>query len=236
MNGIIYYSNTNQSKCVAEYFERQLKWQLYDLNKLEQAEKASNIVFEKVVLIFPVYCQNIPDIISEFLRKLTAQYLTVVATYGKMCYGRVLYEIQQNYKNGKIIAGAYVPMKHSYLQEKTNNDFGALSPLVKKTQENNPDPIELKKTYKNVFADFAKNTRSRMTVKITFDKEKCIYCNKCERECLFNGIKNHKTNKNCIRCLKCVTNCPSKALGFKNSLALRIYLKKKPNDTYKVFI
>ena len=221
MNGIIYYSNTNQSKIVAEYFANEMGWDVYNLNQHEQAQKAVNITFEKVVLVFPVYCQNVPDVVKDFLKKLNTRYLTLIATYGKMCYGRVLYEIQKSYTDGEIIAAAYVPMKHSYLQEEIKNNFDELSLVIQKTL-NNPKPIIIKKTYKNLFANIGKDMRSRMLVKITFDKEKCISCGKCETECLFNGIKNGNVNSNCIRCLKCVTNCPRGALGFHNSFLLFI--------------
>ena len=237
MNGIIYYSNTNQSKAVAEYFANKTGWEIYDLNQCEQAKTAANISFEKAVLIFPVYCQNVPDVVNSFLEHLTARYLTLVATYGKMCHGRTLYEIQQNYTAGEIIAAAYLPMKHSYSQEKTENtDFNLLLPILQKNKSFDLTPIKIKRTYKNIFANFGKNLRSRLIVKITYDKQKCIACGKCENQCLFNGITNGKTNGNCIRCLKCVTNCPTNALHFKNSLMLSVYLKKKPIDKCDIYV
>lgn len=235
MNGIIYYSNTNQSKIVAEYFVNKIGWDLYDLNNYEHTQKAVKATFEKVVLIFPVYCQNIPNVVKDFLKKLNARYLTLIATYGKMCYGRVLYEIQKDYTNGEIIAAAYVPMKHSYLQEETETNLDALSSVIQKTLSN-PKPIIIKKTYKNLFANIGKDMRSRMLVKITFDKDKCISCGQCETQCLFNGISNGKVNNNCKRCLKCVTNCPRGALEFHNSFILNIYLKKKPINYCEIYI
>lgn len=236
MNGIIYYSNTNQSKAVAEYFVKKLGWDIYDLNQRDQAQKAVDTTFYKIVLVFPVYCQNVPDVVKDFLKKLEARYLTVVATYGKMCYGRVLYEIQNSYTVGKIIAAAYVPMKHSYLQGEIENNFDSLSLLVQKTLSDHPAPIVIKKTYKNLFANIGKDMRSRMLVKISVDKNKCTNCAKCQSECLFNGIENGEVNSNCIRCLKCVTNCPLGALSFHNSLPLRMYLKKKPINKLEIYI
>lgn len=236
MNGIIYYSNTNQSKAVAEYLVNEIGWDLYDLNDCEQTQKAAEATFERIVLIFPVYCQNAPDVVKDFLKKLKTRYLTLIATYGKMCYGRALYEIQQSYKDGEIIAAAYVPMKHSYLQEKTETNLEALSLVVQKTLNDDPQPIIIKKTYKNPFASVGKDMRSRMLVKIVFDKEKCTNCKKCERECLFNGIVNGKVNSNCIRCLKCATNCPAGAISFNNSFFLSIYLKKKPMNNFEIYI
>ena len=39
---------------------------------------------------------HIPDIVKAFLKNVSIDNLTVVATYGKMCCGNVLYEIQKN--------------------------------------------------------------------------------------------------------------------------------------------
>ncbi len=236
MNGIIYYSNTNQSKAVAEYFVKETGWDVYDLNQPEQAQRSVYTVFERAVLVFPVYCQNVPEVIKAFLKRLNARYLTVVATYGKMYHGRVLYEIQQCYTAGEIIAAAYVPTKHSYLKEEAVSNFDPLLCVVQKTLSQNPGSVVIKKTYKNPFANIGKDFRSRMCVKITTDRSKCINCGKCERECLFGGIKNGKANANCIRCLKCVTNCPTGALKSYNRLPLRLYLKKKDVSNWYIHI
>lgn len=236
INGIVYYSNTNQSQSVARYFAEQTGWELYDLNQLNQREKAGNTVFEKVILVFPVYSQNIPVVVKDFLKVLKAHYLTVIATYGKMCYGRVLYEIRKSKLGGQMIAAAYFPMKHSYVREDEITSFDALQPLIQKNLEPDPKPVGIPRTYKNPFSDFAIHMRSRMIVRITFDEEKCIGCKKCEELCLFHAIRNGKVSCQCIRCLKCVTNCPTHALDYRNSRILRLYLKKKAIDRCEIYI
>ena len=49
------------------------------------------------------------------------------------------------------------------------------------------------------------------------DKEKCINCGKCQRNCPMNVdmTDNKRTRKNgteCILCMKCIEECPRKAL------------------------
>jgi len=116
MNAIIYYSNTNQSKYIAQYFEKKLGYPLIDICNIKKYS------YQNVVLIFPVYCQNIPDIVKGFLNKLEVRFLTVIATYGRMWYGNVLHQVQKQYKHN-IIAGAYIPTKHSFLSDKEFDDF-----------------------------------------------------------------------------------------------------------------
>ena len=89
MNAVVFYSNTGQSKAIATYFANQLGYPLADM-EIKCAE-----YYQNLVLVFPVHCQNIPDIVKSFLKNISVENLTVVATYGKMCCGNVLYEIQK---------------------------------------------------------------------------------------------------------------------------------------------
>ncbi|MDE7163805.1 MAG: 4Fe-4S binding protein [Clostridiales bacterium] len=227
MNCVIYYSNTEQSKTIAEYFSQKTSFPLFDINNL------SSYDFDTVILVFPVHCQNIPKPVKCFLAKLQVKTLTVIATYGKMCYGNVLYEIQKHYKHN-IVAAAYVPTKHTYLTESGFNDFNALCPIISKISD--PTPITIPKSYKNPLSNICMGLRSRIGVKIRKDYNNCNNCGKCNAVCNNNAITYGKTNRKCIRCLKCVENCPTHALHFINRLPMRIYLSKNKTDKTVVYI
>lgn len=237
MNAIIFYSNTNQSKAIADLLYGELLWNKYDLNDRAHAELLSKSAFERVILVFPVYCQSTPKAVNALLMHLQAQYLTVIATYGKMCYGRVIYEIQKRYTRGKIIAAAYLPMKHSYVDEKSEPpNLDCLQDIIRKNLDAHPSKVLIERTYKNPLSNVCKDMRSRLGVKILFDKAKCNGCKKCEKECLYGAISDGKTNRKCIRCLKCVTNCPNGALTYRARLPMRLYLKKKRINEIKIYI
>lgn len=227
MNAVAFYSSTGQSRRVAEFFSEQLGYPLIDV------ESTKVFQFEDLVLVFPVYCQNIPKRVCAFLNRAEVVNLTVVATYGKMCHGNVLYEIQNKYKKN-IVAAAYVPTKHTYLQnDEEFRDFEKLAPVVKKVAV--PETIELPKTYKNIFADLFPDMRGRAGVKI-LKSPSCIGCGICTEKCSFGAIDSGKTNKNCIRCLKCVSVCPRNALKVKIRMPLRIYLGKKKSDKVIIYV
>lgn len=153
MNAVIFYSNTGQSKAVATYFADALKYPLWDI------ETNCAKCYHNLVLIFPVYCQNIPDAVKAFLKKVNATNLTVVATYGKMCCGNVLQEIQRDY-NQNVVAAAYVPTKHTYIEEDTPFcDYAKLVKVIEKIKD--PAPIELPKLYKNPLANLFPNGEAR---------------------------------------------------------------------------
>lgn len=222
MNVIIYYSNTEQSKRVAEYFADKTAYPLYDIFALPAYD------FDTAILVFPVHCQNIPKPVADFLKRLNAKALIPIATYGKMCYGNVLYEIQKRYKHN-ITAAAYVPAKHSYKQDTESFDCESLAPILSKI--NDPTPVTIVKSYKNPFANIFKGLWSRLGVKIYKDNN-CNGCGACTAICNNNAINNGVTTRKCIRCLKCVAQCPNNALHFKNRLTMRLYLRKnKINKT-----
>jgi len=81
MNAVAFYSNTGESKAVADYLADGLNYPLVDI------ERGGEGHYENLVLVFPVHCQNIPDIVKAFLKKTKVDNLTAVATYGKMCVG-----------------------------------------------------------------------------------------------------------------------------------------------------
>lgn len=220
MNAVVFYSNTGQSKAIAMYFANQLGYPLADI-EIKCAE-----YYQNLVLVFPVHCQNIPDIVKSFLKNISVENLTVVATYGKMCCGNVLYEIQKNYQKN-IVAGAYIPTKHSYIDnDDAFRDLDELKPIVEKVKE--PSYIQLPRLYKNPLADIFPKLRSRIGLAIQ-KSENCNGCNLCAEHCSFGAIKSGTTNRKCIRCLKCVESCPRQALKIKLGMPLKLYLRKKSN-------
>ena len=227
MNAVVFYSNTGQSKVIAAYFANQLGYPLADM-EIKCAE-----YYQNLVLVFPVHCQNIPDIVKSFLKNISVENLTVVATYGKMCCGNVLYEIQKNYQKN-IVAGAYIPTKHSYIDnDDAFCDLDELKPIVEKVKE--PSYIQLPRLYKNPLADIFPKLRSRIGLTIQ-KSENCNGCNLCAERCSFGAIKSGTTNRKCIRCLKCVESCPRQALKIKLGMPLKLYLRKKKSNKIIIYV
>ena len=227
MNAVVFYSNTGQSKAIAAYFANQLGYPLADM-EIKCAE-----YYQNLVLVFPVHCQNIPDIVKSFLKNISVENLTVVATYGKMCCGNVLYEIQKNYQKN-IVAGAYIPTKHSYIDnDDAFCDLDELKPIVEKVKE--PSYIQLPRLYKNPLADIFPKLRSRIGLAIQ-KSENCNGCNLCAERCSFGAIKSGTTNRKCIRCLKCVESCPRQALKIKLGMPLKLYLRKKKSTKIIIYV
>lgn len=227
MNAVVFYSNTGQSRSIAAYFAEQLGYPLVDIGIIHTYH------YQNLVLVFPVYCQNIPDIVKAFLERVLVENLTIVSTYGKMCCGNVLYEIQKRYQKN-IVAGAYIPTKHPYIEgDDTFCDFDKLEPIVEKIKE--PSYIQFPKLYKNPLADIFPKLRSRLGLKIQRSAS-CNGCNLCAESCSFGAIKLGITNNKCIRCLKCVDICPRQALKVKLVTPLNLYLRKKKVNRIIIYV
>ena len=220
MNAVIYCSYTGNSAEIARYLAKRLHFALLDI------QNTAETVFDSLVLVFPVHCQNIPRAVKAFLQTATVQNLTAVATYGRMCHGNVLYEIQRGH-SARIVAGAYLPTAHAYKGDEPFAAFERLEPLVQKILH--PTEIVLPRCYKNPFADLFPRLRSRMGVRL-YRTDACVSCGICDKSCPVHAMHGGVPDQACIRCLKCVSVCLHGALHCKLRLPMRRYLKKKPKN------
>lgn len=184
---------------------------------------------ERVLIVFPVYCENLPPPVAGFLRRAEAGYAALIATYGGMSYGRVLYDAQQLFP-GSVIAGAYIPTEHSLACDGWRFDGAPLAPLLAKISEGGAE-IMFPKTPKHILSDFAPAWRSRIGAKLVRGGN-CVGCNACGAACPMRAMRQGRANSACIRCLRCALACPQGALPVRLSPVLSYYLRRRRcNDT-----
>ena len=224
---VFYFSGSGHSLAVAKELSEMLACKLTPI-----ASKRESITEETAVVVFPVYCQNIPKPVAAFLKQMQSKYIVLIATYGKISYGRVLYEAQMLVQ-GDVIAGAYIPTGHTFLDGDYAFDKTQLTPIVDRIRT--PKKVRIPKTRKDLLANIFPDLRSRVGVKIIKGAQ-CTNCGVCEQECPMGAIRNGKTGSNCIRCLRCVINCPQKALQYKNSRVLDAYLKSNYLDDTVLYL
>lgn len=225
MKKIIYYSNTNESYNIAKYVSDKTGFELLDIKSLD------NFSFDFIFLVIPVHYQNVPKEIKSIIKKIKANRAIVIATYGKMSYGNVLYEIDNIYLRANIVCASYVPVKHAYIKDdKKFSDFNKLDEIINMIDKEDEATITIQN--KNIFANFFPIIRHRMGVRI-YKTDKCINCGKCNLLC--KNIKNGKVNNRCNRCLKCYYNCPNGGLDFKLSFFMKKYLNKKKKDEFIIY-
>lgn len=225
MNAVIYYSNTGQSKAIAAYLAARLDYPLVDI------WEAGN-TYHTLVLVFPVHCQRLPGAVRGFLKRVKAVQLVPIATYGRMCHGNVLQQLQKRY-DFSISAAAYVPTKHSYLNEPPFSDYAALRPLLEKISQ--PQEISIPKSGRNILSGFFPGLRSRMGVRL-IKNARCNGCGACEKQCRQQALRRGKWNRHCIRCLHCAAVCPAGAVDVRLTQPMRWYLAKKKQDDLVLYV
>ena len=219
------FSGSGHSLAVSKALARMFNCEIKTVDSKTAAE-------DTAVIVFPVYCQNIPKPVKRFLKGLEAKYVALIATYGKISYGNVLYEAQKLLR-GQVIAGAYIPMGHTFLDGDYEFDATQLLPIVERIKA--PRQVTIPKTAKNPLANIFPGLRSRIGVKIKKGSN-CCNCGLCERSCPVGAIRNGRIRSQCIRCLRCVTNCPQKALQYKNSRILDAYLNSYCKEEYVLYL
>lgn len=214
MNTVIYCSCTGHSKAVAEKLAARLGYALMEYTAATES-------YSTAIIVFPVHCQSYPAFLKRFFKELKAENVALIATYGMANAGNALFEAAKLI-SGNIIAAAYIPVGHSYLNDGYVPDE---LPQVLIDKIENPAPVVIPRRRKTPFAGVAPSLRSRMILKIR-RTEKCVGCNICGGECPVGAILKGKINPKCVRCLKCVASCPHGALQIKKARILTRYLKK----------
>lgn len=225
---IFYFSGSGKSKRLAEYFGKKLNSPIYDITKTDPKDYCC----ETAVIIFPVYCQNIPDPVIDFIPNLFAKKIVFVATYGKKSYGNVIFDAKE-LTFAEVIGGICVPCGHSFLEENDCFDFNSLEPIFERIK--NPKPAVISKAKKDFYADLVPAKRTQLGVKL-FRTEKCVHCGKCVENCPTGAISENKIGKDCIRCLRCVNECPENAIIFKTLAFMRYYLTFNRKNETKIYL
>ena len=228
MTKIFYFSGSGHSLAVSKVLAELLECDITEIG-VDSSDSSSA---EVAVIVFPVYCQNIPSPVMRFLETFRAKHIVLIATYGKISFGNVLYEAQQ-IVHGEIIAGAYIPMGHTFLDGDCTFDAKSLIPIIDRI--NNPKKVQFPKTRKNLLSNIFPALRSRISVRL-IRTNRCNRCKMCEKLCPTGAMQNGRVSVKCIRCLRCVTNCPQNALQYKNRWILKQYLNRYHKEEYILYL
>ena len=77
MTSVYCFSGSGHSYAIAEYFARELQVPVVNIDR-RLAE--SHCQADLAVVIFPVYCQNIPAVVRDFFSKLDSKHVVLIAT------------------------------------------------------------------------------------------------------------------------------------------------------------
>jgi len=229
VNIVYCFSGTGHSRIIAQYFASKL---ICDIVEIETIESISDKEYQTSVIVFPVYCQNIPIPIKTKISKIRANNFVLIATYGGISFGNVIQEASCLI-DGKVIAAACIPMGHTYLNNTVEIDYSSLDPIFERI--NKPQNTIIQKCHKNIFSNFFPTMRSHIGVKMKIN-DNCNKCGLCEQRCPMKAIVNGKIGNKCIRCLRCANNCPHNAIKVTYHPILSHYLSRKKDQEVTLFL
>lgn len=222
---VFYFSASGGCRTIAEYFSRTLALPISEMD-------SAPTVTDTAILVFPVHSQRLPQPVRRWLPKLQARNAVLIAAYGRMRPGSALHEAARLCPC-TVIAGANVPAPHSYLCESFRTDLSKLRPVLERIAR--PQEAAIPRGKRQLFARLAPDVRSRLGVKIV-KSGRCSSCGLCSRRCPMGSMTNGKPQGKCIRCLRCVCECPRRALSFTLHPALRRYLTKPKYEEYEIYL
>lgn len=237
---ILYFSATGNNKYVAERLSHATNDNMVSLRDLVKANAKEIIVKngENFGVVMPCYWGILPTIFTEWLKKADIKiegenhYIYFVGTYG-MRFGRMFTAAKKAFDTKGI------SFDSTFAVQTVDN----WNPMFNMTDKEFVKAGEqaLERDLKNVISliekrtkgRFEKETRgafiqamaskmyelSRKTKKFSVDKDKCVGCGLCEKQCPISVIKIVEgtpswTQKKCTLCLGCVHRCPKNAIDY----------------------
>lgn len=231
MNNVIYYfTGTGNSYYIAKSICNNME--KCEHMSIESAIKHDVDIseFNKVGIVFPLYCGGLPEIVLKFLDKIVFSevkpYIFAICTRGGKSNGDCMRQLDCKLKDKgfRLKYNAYVNMPDNYIRM-----FKMKDDLDNKTQIDNSmnrvkeicnDINNFKENkYKNsiigviskpIYKIFIKNVGKQD--KDFFADSKCISCGMCEKICPVGNIKlkdgKPSWNHNCQDCMACIQYCP----------------------------
>lgn len=256
MNQIYYFSGTGNSLRVANVISEQFA----DCEIIPISQKINQnsieLKGETVGIIYPVYYDDVPEVVEHFLKKVEVHqetYLYAIATLGSKKSGS--FETINRLTSGQLSYGKHITMPSAQLRVYDVLPKGdALNALIRSSekaiQEAIEDiknreiinPSELQWHNRNPLYRIFRKPWLKSLPKIDSDfhtDANCNSCGICQKICPMNNIHYQDGqpvwNGQCQDCHGCINACPKRAIQIKNKTS-----KKKryihPNITLKALM
>ncbi|WP_180272686.1 EFR1 family ferrodoxin [Konateibacter massiliensis] len=226
---IFYFTATGNSMAVAKQFEGEL----FSIPQVMK-DGGKEYTDEAIGIVFPVYANQPPKMVQEFLEKvnLKADYYFAIATYGMMSGNPFKYVQRKAKEHGyQFDYTRTLLMVDNFLD---NFDMKAeISKIEKKNIQGNLNTIKKEisnRKKEEMHAGFVTNTVTKMceplfkkmvngrTPEKFIVNEACIQCGICSKVCPAGNISvNDRVifSQKCEGCYACIHACPKNAIHLK---------------------
>lgn len=235
--GLIYFSpteNTAKIAAVIKIILEDLNNDVEEFNVTNYSDRSKSInlgQIEAIIFGFPNYYGRAPKLIREWLTTLEGdeKKCSVFFTYGGVHVGLAYHNIKNilSKQNLILVSAAQFVAKHTYNiagwklngNRPNQEDFEIAKEYARKTYERfigeDSGIVSFKPTKSTeAQADESENI-AKSAIPLPFREEECSLCRICEELCPANAMNAEKGKPDsnaCIRCLRCVVNCPEHVL------------------------
>lgn len=236
---IFYFSATGNSFYIAKKIKESQNERILDIAK-ELKKKELNYEIkenEKIGFIFPVYFYGVPNIVIDFVNRLSINasektYIYSIITCGGSTEGaNKMFKNVLNMKGLELKGNFSILMPDNYIILSEAADKEKQELIIKNADESIiiiNDLVNKEEEGENVEKGFIPNLitnmaypfyrKGRKTKKFKAD-ESCIGCSLCEKICPVDAIKVVEgkpewIKKDCVHCLGCINRCPVKAIQY----------------------
>lgn len=226
MIGIIYFSSTGNSLYIAKKLQSDLGGKILYLPKY-QGEGSE---FERIILVTPIHSYGMPKCVYEFLPRLNKSVeLVIIQNYGGMIGGADYLVYSYCKMLGLNLKGMFIlrmpenftltfSVPKFYIKSTLKSADKRIEKVVCAIKENKFGLPKKKKTRAKLYQ---KNMSNWHIIGKCFSTNKnCVKCGKCISICPAGNI-SFKDGEivfgdKCVACLGCYHRCPNKAIVYKN--------------------
>ena len=236
---IFYFSGTGNSLYITEKIKESQDERTFDISKEMKKEELNYVLKEneKIGFIFPVYFYGVPNIVSDFINRLSINnskktYIYSIITCGgstegaNKMFGNLIkmkgLELKGNFSI--LMPDNYILLSEVPNEEKQKSIIKRADESIIKInnsiiKEEKGETID-KGVIPNLITTIAYPLyrKGRKTKKFKVE-EKCIGCSLCEKICPVGAIKLVEgkpmwIKEDCVHCLGCINRCPVKAIQY----------------------
>lgn len=224
---VFYFTATGNSLYAAKRFSD-------DPISIPQIIRSDDLVFEddSIGIVFPVYCNMPPSIVTDFLNKAVfkTKYFYAILTYGNRHSGAAEYTrriaeragIKLDYACNILMVDNYLPVFDMNEQKSIDKNVeaqldAAVADVKARRKYIPPITDEEEKHHEELMAMNEKVPQFNSGEQLII-KDGCTGCGICQKVCPIGNIevkenRAERKSAKCLFCLACIQNCPHKAIG-----------------------
>lgn len=237
--GIIYFSGTGNTKFVAQTIQEELEKYNQDSDIINIEKDNINLnKYESLIIGGPVYVERYPEILLKYMNDNLKEYkgkCMLFSTQANPGGTSTFQNCISKFPHLNITYCMFVPMPNNFYnffakklpkEEEIKLIKESIVKVRKEVKEfldgktklypkSNMNVKMIDAVYKMVYPYYARYLNKRINI----DKDKCINCKLCEKNCPVQSIKitnKAKFDDNCTLCQRCLCKCPTSAFVYKN--------------------